>query len=203
MPNPALDWLADIQFDGVPGVPGVPSQFSAGLSGTPADATGVLGVPVAPPEHLGTPAEHLPVPTNILNLQREHLGTPGTPKFVEGGGVTGLPPEITTGLDRLRSMRCPRITKPAVWPEIVADAVAIAQGGWAAQAIDMGWDALHLFGWEPSADPDTWDYSLAVIMEGWPIVDVGPEFITLQRGNATRPFRNRPRPALTRFLWEM
>ena len=199
MPNPALDWLADIQFDGVPGVPGVPSQFSAVDGGTPAVMVGVPGVPEAASEHLGTPAEHLISPNKSLNLKEEHLGTPGTPNL----SMEGLPRTIVDGLARLLIMRPPLITKPDVWPEIVADALKISEAGWATKALEAGWEALHLFGWEPSPDPDTWDYSLAVIMEGWPIVDVGPEFITLRKGNASRPFKNRPRPALRKFLWEL
>lgn len=114
-----------------------------------------------------------------------------------------LSDDLTKGLARLQSMRPPRITNPAVWPEIVADAIRLANEGWAAQAIDLGWDAMHMFGVEPGADPDPWDYSLAVVMEGWPIVSVEADFITLHRGNATRPFKNRPRPALRKFLWEL
>jgi len=118
-------------------------------------------------------------------------------------GMDSLPAFVRMGLQRLRSMPGPRITKPAAWPEIVANAIRVADEGWAARAIGLGWEPLHLFGWEPSADPDTWDYSLSVVMEGWPIVDVTADFITLRRGNASRPFRNRPRPSLTRFLWDL
>jgi len=118
-------------------------------------------------------------------------------------GTAGVPTFIALGLHRLRSMPTPRVTNPAVWPEIVADASRLAQEGWAAKAIDLSWDALHLFGWEPGVDLEAWDYSLAVVMEGWLVVDVSADYITLRKGNVSRPFKNRPRPALTRYLWEL
>jgi len=118
-------------------------------------------------------------------------------------GMDSLPAFVRIGLHRLRSMPRPRITNPEAWPEIVADAISIADDGWAARAISLGWEPLHLFGWEPSADPDPWDYSLAVVMEGWPIVGVAADFITLRKGNVSRPFRNRPRPSLSQFLWDL
>jgi len=151
----------------------------------------------------------------LAEAQRVGSAIPAIPAIFPGRGTSAgiaeiaeiaappLPREVVDGLVKLRMMPPPRITKPDVWPEIVADAVRIADEGWAAQAIDLGWDPLDLFGWEPSANPDPWDYSLAVIMEGWPIVDVSADFITLRKGNVSRPFKNRPRPALTKFLWEM
>ena len=130
---------------------------------------------------------------------------PSPEKIARIAGIASspLPREVADGLVKLRMMPPSRITKPDVWPEIVANAVRTADEGWAAQAIDLGWGPHHLFGWEASAAPDPWDYSLAVIMEGWPIVDVTADFITLQKGNACRPFKNRPRPALGKFLWEL
>lgn len=137
------------------------------------------------------------------NVAIPEAGTPEKIAELAGIAATALPRELADGLFKLRMMPPPRITKTEVWPEIVADAVRIAEEGWATQAIDLGWHPLHLFGVESSNDPDTWDYSLAVIMEGWAIAAVGAEFITLRKGNACRPFKNRPRPALTKYLWEL
>jgi len=140
------------------------------------------------------------------------LPKPGSDSFGSGpdrhisenaAAVAFLPPLIAAGLDRLRTMRCPRIQRPELWAEIVRDGLRIATDGWASQALSLGWNALALWGVEPSAEPDTWDHSLAVSMEGWPIVDVTANFITLRRGNASRPFRNRARPSLSQFLWEL
>ena len=111
--------------------------------------------------------------------------------------------DLLLGLKRLCVMPTPLVRNKSVWPEIVADALRIAHEGSATQALDLGWDALHLFGWEPSAEPDTWASSLAVVMEGWPVVDVSADYITLRKGNVSRPFKNRPRPALTRYLWDL
>src|SRR6185312_4831415 len=89
-------------------------------------------------------------------------------KIAEIAGIAArpLPEDVAKGLVKLRLMPPPRITNPVVWPEIVADAVRIADEGWAAQALGLGWEPLHLFGVEPSTDPDTWDYSLAAMLAG-------------------------------------
>ena len=100
-------------------------------------------------------------------------------------------------------MPAPRITKPAAWPEIVADAVRIADEGWAGQAISLGWEPMHLFGVEPSSDPDTWDYSLAVTLAGRDIRVVDAERFYLRQDDVRSFFDRRPRPALSKFLWEL
>jgi len=118
-------------------------------------------------------------------------------------GTGDLPAFISMGLHRLRSMRRPPLTNPAVWPGIVADALRIADEGWASRAIRLGWEPLHLFGFDPTGETGSIDLSLAAYLDGWPIVDLEPEYITLRRANVSRPFRNRPRPWLSQYLWEL
>lgn len=57
-----------------------------------------------------------------------------------------LPVPIASGLRSLRAMPVPRMSNPEIWPEIVADAARIANEGWAAQALALGWSPLHLWG---------------------------------------------------------
>jgi len=118
-------------------------------------------------------------------------------------GTSDLPAFISVGLHRLRSMPTPHFTNPAVWPGIVSDAVRIADEGWASKAIGLGWEPMHLFGLDPTGEAGSIDSSLVVYLDGWPIVDVDPDYITLRRANVSRPFRNRLRPWLTQYLWQL
>lgn len=112
----------------------------------------------------------------------------------------GLAPDISGGLERLRIMRRPRIKRPELWDEIKADALRIATDGWGSQAIALGWEPLHLFGYQPSDDPD--DCSLAVELAGRSIVAVDADRIYLRSGDVRSFFEKRERPLLTRYLWD-
>ena len=199
MTDAAVDWSSVLSDLGVPGVPGVPAQKSATFDGTPSETLGVLGVPEGRAEHLGTPLEHLQTPATLLISLEEHLGTPGTPGFV-GGGV---PEKIQAGLHELRVMRTPRVQYPELWAGIVNDAWRIAAEGWATQALSLGWDAYSLWGVEPSRHPDTWDYSLAVVLAGRSIRAVDEQRFYLRDGEVRCFFEKRPRTSLTQFLWEL
>jgi len=100
-------------------------------------------------------------------------------------------------------MRPPRVRRPELWDEIKADTFRIATEGWAAQAIGLGWDPLHLFGCEPSSDPDHWNESLAVMLGGRLIRAVDATAFYLQDGDRRILFNRRPRPGLTKFLWDL
>jgi len=58
------------------------------------------------------------------------------------------------GLACLRAMPAPRITRPNVWPEIVADAHRLADEGWGQKALALGWPALALWGCPPGLGDD-------------------------------------------------
>lgn len=196
MTDAAVDWSSLLSDLGVPGVPGVPAQKSATFSGTPSETPGVLGVPAMGLEHLGTPSEHLIVPDKLLNNNKEHLGTPGTPDFTGGR----LCDRIGVGLEKLHTMRVPRIQRPELWPAIVTQAFQIATDGWAAQALALGWEPLHLFGYQPSDDPD--EFSLAVELEGRAILAVDERRFYLRQDNVRSFYERRHRPLLTRYLWD-
>jgi hypothetical protein len=74
-----------------------------------------------------------------------------------------LPASLTTGVASLRTLPAPRITRPEIWPVIVADACRLVEHGWAAEALALGWQPLELFGC--SADPEGDDYLLG--LAGW------------------------------------
>lgn len=68
---------------------------------------------------------------------------------------TVLPSEIAVGMERLTSRRPPRLTRPEIWAEVVADAQRLVTEGWAAQAVALGWSATDLFGIGPH---DDWEF---------------------------------------------
>lgn len=74
-----------------------------------------------------------------------------------------LPPLVVAGVASLRTSPAPRITRPEIWPVIVADACRLVEHGWAAEAVALGWQPLELFGC--SADPESDDYLLG--LAGW------------------------------------
>lgn len=74
-----------------------------------------------------------------------------------------MPPEIDAGLLWLDRQPAPEITRPQVWPVIVADALMLAQQGWAGKALALGWHPLELFGC--CADREGDDYLLG--LAGW------------------------------------
>jgi hypothetical protein len=66
-----------------------------------------------------------------------------------------LPSDIALGIHKLGTQRAPRITKPDVWGEVVADARRLIDEGWAVLALALGWSAGDLFG---VGRKDDWDF---------------------------------------------
>ncbi|MDB5583378.1 MAG: hypothetical protein JWR80_8554 [Bradyrhizobium sp.] len=66
-----------------------------------------------------------------------------------------LPDDLREGVSRLAVMRPPRITRPEIWGEVVADALRLVQEGWASHALSLGWSGGDLFGIGPK---DDWEF---------------------------------------------
>jgi hypothetical protein len=129
-------------------------------------------------------------------------GTCSTVPLSRDGTVgTSLPAELRLGLKRLRLMSPPRIVRAQTWSSIVASGLLIATEGWASQALALGWEPLHLFGYQPSDDPD--EFGLAVELAGREIKAVDEQRFYLRDGDVRSFFENRPRPLLTKFLWDL
>jgi len=126
-------------------------------------------------------------------------GVPGR-RFSENEPV--LPADILAGLGRLKAEPGPRIANPAVWPEVVADACRLADEGWAAKALALGWEALELFGASPAVGGDDRLDSLAVWLGGRQLVLIGEHSAVVAEGRARSIF---PRfdPAGAVMLWEL
>lgn len=69
-----------------------------------------------------------------------------SPSRARNSETAPLSPSVRAGLDRLRQMPTPRIRRPSVWPEIVSDAIRLAEQGWASSALGLGWEPIHLWG---------------------------------------------------------
>lgn len=65
-----------------------------------------------------------------------------------------LSPALRQGLHRLEEMAVPAIVRSERWPEVVNDALRLADGGWVSQALALGWSDLDLFG-AAAAECDT------------------------------------------------
>lgn len=111
------------------------------------------------------------------------------------------PSDLVAGLDRLRGMRPPRITRPEAWPEIVADALRIAEEGWAAQAIALGWQPLDLWGCWPFDGGDDLRDGLAISLGGRAILAVDERMAAVRQGKGIA-YHYRPASCGDRvFLW--
>ena len=108
----------------------------------------------------------------------------------------GLPADVLRGLAALPKMAAPRITRPDVWPTVVADAVRLAAEGWATQALALGWKDKELFGTCGLPGGDSTQEGLAVWLAGRRvllldalscIVDVGAGTKAVFYGRSVRP----------------
>jgi hypothetical protein len=121
----------------------------------------------------------------------------------EGGRFRGIPADAAQGLHRLGAARCPPITRPAVWPEIVADALRLIDEGWATQALALGWLPLHLWGCSPEKGGNEAQDGLAVVLAGRRIILLDDRSAIIESGAGTRRvFSVRPMTGAI-LLWEL
>lgn len=104
--------------------------------------------------------------------------------------VPGLPGGVVAGMATLRTMPTPRIKERARWRGVVDDAERLVAGGWAAQALALGWHPLELFGFGLNKD-DRYD-GLAVWLTGRRIVLLDDASVIVRDGDWRRCF-NRQR----------
>jgi len=115
----------------------------------------------------------------------------------------GLAPDLADGLTRLRMMSPPRITRPAVWPVVVADALRLASEGWAAQALALGWEPVQLWGCSPDkgGNPDHDGLAVLLCERRIVVLDDRSALIESQAG-ARRLFNRRPMVGAV-LLWDI
>jgi len=114
-----------------------------------------------------------------------------------------LPAPIRAGLYELLRQPCPRITRPEAWPEIIGDAVRLADEGWATQALALGWEPAHLWGCSPDRGGNTDHDGLAVMLAGRRIILLDERAAIIDAGNGARALFNvRLMPGAV-LLWEL
>jgi len=110
---------------------------------------------------------------------------------------TDLPPPIAQGLARLARTSAPRGADRAVWRQVRADAQRIGDGGWATEALALGWSVEELFG----VSADGVIEGLAVWLEGRRLVLIDATS-AIAAGDGRRRFVfTRPGGAVLRLLW--
>ncbi len=114
-----------------------------------------------------------------------------------------LPPACADGLRRLRSMPSPRLMRPDAWPQVVSDALGLADNGWAANAMALGWTDLDLFG----AVTDRHGYAdadgLAVWLDGRKLLALTAEYAGADDGNGGKSYFNRCNRLGETLLWNI
>lgn len=99
-------------------------------------------------------------------LARERIGAETCAPDVPG--IEGVPADLAAHLLRLDRLNPPRAFARAVWSMVVADALALARGGWVQSALALGWTEADLFGIGPR---DANDFcGLAVWLQGRQLV---------------------------------
>jgi hypothetical protein len=116
---------------------------------------------------------------------------------------TKLPSEMATGLALLRRSSAPVGLNAAIWRGVVADALRLADDGWAANALGLGWAALDLFGAsvDPEGDPDA--DGLAARLCGRRVLAICSSFATVEDDSGGRCYLYRGDTSATRLLWAL
>lgn len=125
------------------------------------------------------------------------------PNGANGANGTALPADIQAGLAMLGRTAAPRLRCPDRWPVALADAVRLANEGWALAALNLGWSALDLFGAFPAATGDPDADGLAVRLAGRKVLAICASFATVADADGGRTFLYRGNNAGARLLWEL
>lgn len=93
-----------------------------------------------------------------------------------------LPADLVAGLRLLEQLPTPpKLEQQASWRPVVADALRLANEGWAERAMALGWSACDLFGIGPA---DDWEFSgLAVWLAGRAMVTLDGATAVADGGN--------------------
>jgi hypothetical protein len=128
------------------------------------------------------------------------------PEGQPGQTIAGVPREIADGVRAILSADGANRIPPQRWPRVQRDAARLVEGGWAREALALGWTLADLFGCDRRAPSHRLDRAGLVLLTG------GHEIVELNGGNATLRtttgsvlrFRRRPppRPPVV-LLWEL
>ena len=159
-----------------------------------------------------------PLPDDLRARVRQHkaeiiallsAAEPANNMSLEGPtvcNVAGLPREIANGVHAILSADGVQGIPPQRWPRVQRDVARLIEGGWAQQALNLGWTAADLFGCDRRAPWHRLDRAgLLLLVGGHEIVELTEEVAALRTstGSVLR-FRRRPpaRPPVA-LLWEL
>jgi len=120
--------------------------------------------------------------------------------------TTGLPQEIAGGVRAILSADGAQGIPPQRWPWVQRDAARLVDGGWARQALTLGWTAADLFGCDRRAPWYRLDRcGLLLLTGGHEIVELTAEYAVLRTSTGSiMRFRRRPPARLPlALLWEL
>jgi TubC N-terminal docking domain len=120
--------------------------------------------------------------------------------------VGGLPRDVADGVHAILSAAGARGIPPHRWARVQRDVVRLLEGGWAQEAVNLGWTTADLFGCDGRAPWHRLDRAgLVLLTSGHEIVELTEEVAALRTstGSVLR-FRRRPpaRPPVE-LLWEL
>jgi hypothetical protein len=98
---------------------------------------------------------------------------------------------------------CPPGVKPDSWRAVILDCQRLVDENWAAEALNLGWSALDLFGAVTDKQGDPAGDGLAVKLGGRPLVALCAPFSIVRDGPSSRTYLYRGSNAGTQLLWEL
>lgn len=114
-----------------------------------------------------------------------------------------LPADLSDGLRALRSMLRPAMANPQNWSGIVRDCLALADDGWAVQALALGWEPLHLWGVSPAIGGFVDLEGLGVWLNGRRILALTEASCIVQDGPSARSIFNRRPMGGAVLIWDL
>jgi hypothetical protein len=119
--------------------------------------------------------------------------------------VGGLPREIADGVHAILSANGAQGILPHRWPRVQRDVLRLLEGGWAQQALNLGWTAADLFGCDRRAPWHRLDRAgLVLLVGGHEIVELTEDVAALRTstGSVLRYRRRPPARSPAALLWE-
>lgn len=168
--------------------------------------TDVKQMKQADPCFIGEPGHFAAMKQDIAQFSAEN-GPCFTvsPSRHETHETSSLPDALIRGLEALTRMVPPRITKPEVWPVVVADALRLADDGWAAQALGLGWGPVDIWGCSPDVGGNPDHDGLAVWLAGRRVLLLDERTCIVETGPVARSVftRRKVPPAGAVLLWDL
>jgi hypothetical protein len=125
------------------------------------------------------------------------------PSLATLAGLAAIPADVADGLDRLAHIAPPKGVNRDHWEQAVRDAHTLAGGGWAQQALALGWTPLDLFGAVTDKLGDPSGDGLAVKLAGRKLLAISEGFATIENGSSGRAYLHRYSNDGARLLWEI